>query len=505
MVILLLIGLLPRLGESENLPQKGQSRAGYPAFPPGDARQPYFRTHGQTYRIKVGDPVTMTCKVENLGSSVIVWKQTDRIISAGGRLIRKDPRMRLVKEPNGISLHITHVTPDDRGSYICELETYGEPIHQTNALDVLVPPSISILNSGNTLSVRKDSPVSLACNASGFPQPRIIWQREFQMLPTGEKEREGSSLVLPNVTRLESGTYICRASNGVDRPVEAKIELHVIYEPEIQIDKAWVHADIGVEVEISCIVHSRPEAEVKWYLATMLLDPNENRLMEKFGIRHSLVIHKARKSDFGNYSCSAENKLGRSRAFIEVSGHPNRANITSRALSYHSDRYNLTWTVFSYSEIAQYRILYRKVIPENDPNYDTRSRWHNIVQFFSPRATPLQEMSYMFYALEPHSQYEVIITCQNQWGWSKNSSPFFFSTRSTDFSPKVDASQPKGHQPSEILVDDSSLSSASGELSSSATKIGDVSQKTTTMKKNMIPIIMACSSLVISTVFHLVV
>lgn len=60
--------------------------------------------------------------------------------------------------------------------------------------------------------------------------------------------------------------------------------------------------------------------QVKWYLATMLLDPNENRLMEKFGIRHSLVIHKARKSDFGNYSCSAENKLGRSRAFIEVSG-----------------------------------------------------------------------------------------------------------------------------------------------------------------------------------------
>lgn len=50
------------------------------------------------------------------GSSVIVWKQTDRIISAGGRLIRKDPRMRLVKEPNGISLHITHVTPDDRGA-----------------------------------------------------------------------------------------------------------------------------------------------------------------------------------------------------------------------------------------------------------------------------------------------------------------------------------------------------------------------------------------------------
>lgn len=67
-------------GESENLPQKGQSRAGYPAFPPGDARQPYFRTHGQTYRIKVGDPVTMTCKVENLGNAIQMYFHLGNIL-----------------------------------------------------------------------------------------------------------------------------------------------------------------------------------------------------------------------------------------------------------------------------------------------------------------------------------------------------------------------------------------------------------------------------------------
>ena len=52
----------------------------------------------------------------------------------------------------------------------------------------------------------------------------------------------------------------------------------------------------------------------------MLLDPNESRLMEKFGIRHTLVLRKVAEEDFGNYSCSAENHLGKSRAFIEVSG-----------------------------------------------------------------------------------------------------------------------------------------------------------------------------------------
>ncbi len=52
------------------------------------------------------------------GTSVIVWKQDKgRIISAGPRLIRKDPRMSLVPTKNGVSLVIEQVTPDDRGEF----------------------------------------------------------------------------------------------------------------------------------------------------------------------------------------------------------------------------------------------------------------------------------------------------------------------------------------------------------------------------------------------------
>ena len=49
------------------------------------------------------------------GSSVIVWKQTDRIISAGDVLLRKDSRMSLIKGSNGFNLQLANVTPDDRG------------------------------------------------------------------------------------------------------------------------------------------------------------------------------------------------------------------------------------------------------------------------------------------------------------------------------------------------------------------------------------------------------
>ena len=74
--------------------------------------------------------------------------------------------------------------------------------------------------------------------------------------------------------------------------------------------------------------------QVRWYRDTMLLAQNENRMMKAYGVRHSLLIHRASRQDFGNYSCAAENKLGRSRAFIEVSGKfflPIRPKITKKA------------------------------------------------------------------------------------------------------------------------------------------------------------------------------
>ena len=116
--------------------------------------RPRFSSKGTTYRVKIGSSVTMSCEIINLGnyisrakiqkiqfflnyywfgtmfltiseaitypivsgSSVIVWKQTHRIISAGSRLIRKDSRMKLVRtNTGGIGLKIDNVSQDDRG------------------------------------------------------------------------------------------------------------------------------------------------------------------------------------------------------------------------------------------------------------------------------------------------------------------------------------------------------------------------------------------------------
>ena len=43
-----------------------------------------------------------------------------------------------------------------------------------------VPPNISLVNPSGKLSVRKGSNVRLACNATGYPTPTILWQREVR-------------------------------------------------------------------------------------------------------------------------------------------------------------------------------------------------------------------------------------------------------------------------------------------------------------------------------------
>ena len=42
------------------------------------------------------------------------------------------------------SLEILEVRPDDAGTYLCNVETYGEPLDQEHTLDVLVPPSVQV-------------------------------------------------------------------------------------------------------------------------------------------------------------------------------------------------------------------------------------------------------------------------------------------------------------------------------------------------------------------------
>ena len=57
------------------------------------------------------------------------------ISSAGSNVIRQDARFSLA----GYNLSIARVEVRDEGDYICQVESYSDPIQQTTTLNVLIP------------------------------------------------------------------------------------------------------------------------------------------------------------------------------------------------------------------------------------------------------------------------------------------------------------------------------------------------------------------------------
>ncbi|KAK6622726.1 hypothetical protein RUM43_008569 [Polyplax serrata] len=138
--------------------------------------------------------------------------------------------------------------------------------------------------------------------------------------------------------------------------------------PEIEVERSWVHSGEGFEAQLVCIVHSEPPADVLWYRDTLRLDTTERRSMEVRGSRHTLIIRKVQASDFGNYSCVADNSLGKMRQYLQLSGKPNQVVFRSEPIGRYKDSYNITWAVNSYTPIEEFKLYFRKLFDQNQPN-----------------------------------------------------------------------------------------------------------------------------------------
>ena len=206
---------------------------------------------------------------------------------------------------------------------------------------------------------REGSSLTLECQASGNPEPTITWKKENSMLPSGLNLASGPAVVLSAVEREDGGLYVCMADNGVGSESRANISLTVLHPPEISIQRSLHTAHNTIRLQLTCTVRAEPRPNLRWYKDTMLLDPSHHRQMETDGERHSLVLHHLKITDFGNYSCLADNGLGSSKASILVSGRPEVVRVTSPHLSLSTTEYTLHWQTVSLLAILDNSIKYR--------------------------------------------------------------------------------------------------------------------------------------------------
>nr|XP_029732048.1 igLON family member 5-like [Aedes albopictus] len=477
-----------------------------------DKYTPGFVTLGQKYSIAVGSTVVLPCKInetENSGQYVLAWKRGTAVLTAASVKVTVNPRIRLMPvqgqadQPSGslssgYNLEIRDVKTTDNGSYICQIGSM-EPKEIVHQLEVLVPPTIiGVSPESRKLDIHKGNPVQLACNATGNPQPKIIWSRRNNLLPTGEPNKTGNAFLVPHANRHSSGHYKCTADNRVGQPDSREIVVNVLYPPEIEVEQQTVHSGVGHEAQLVCIVHAEPAPNVIWYKETTQLGTTEQHSQQVRGNKHSLIIRNVTRSDLGNYTCQASNSLGKDRGTLNLSGLPTVCYFDSPTLSSYRDQYNISWTVQSYSPIEEYRLFYRLqsgskhnllhspvhdkpldnhiyshqgygmhsggsgynpsgshhgseqwenvVIPEMLGNYHGMrgggSMYYNSPYSYQPGIR--HRTSFQLKNLQPGSNYEARVQARNEHGWNRLSSIFHFSTRSEDMELEPSA-QPAVH------------------------------------------------------------
>ncbi|XP_075214142.1 lachesin-like [Lycorma delicatula] len=433
----------------------GSIQSNGPEYSVGATESPSFSTTGRTFRVVTKDTIVLPCEVQNAGSYLLAWKRGIAILTAGNIKVTPDDRFRLVE---GYNLEIRDVQTQDGGDYVCQIATL-HPLEITHTVEILVPPRIHSVTSDGQVEVKKGSTVTLECRASGNPVPAITWTRKNNLLPNGEKSLEAFSISIAQANRHHAGQYQCTANNGVGDPATSQINVHVLYPPEIEVERSWVHSGEGYEAQLVCIVHAEPQAEVLWYRDTLRLDTTERRIMEVRGSRHTLVISRVQASDFGNYSCVADNSVGKARQYLELSGKPNPAEFRSHPTGRYRDNYNLTWSVNSYTPIEEFKLFFRKM-PTLPPSgqishgqsqsakrptlrrNDTWSsggngprlvdEWSDVILPAAPSEQYTQQMSYVIRGLEPSYQYQARVLAKNRFGWNHMSDIFQFSTRGED-------------------------------------------------------------------------
>ncbi|XP_069984729.1 lachesin [Penaeus vannamei] len=246
--------------------------------------------------VTVGRDALLPCTVEQLKSYKVAWVQVDTqtILTIHKQVITRNPRISLLHNDHRTwHLELKNVQESDRGWYMCQVNT--DPMEsQKGYVDVVVPPDIIDRESSGDLTVREGQDVNLTCRAKGHPTPNIVWRREDNQkivldaektdmgamggaaLPVGGRDGladgvvgaasvvEGETLTMKKVSRLQMGSYLCIASNGIPPSISKRTHLRVQFPPVAWVPQQLEGAYVGQELTIECHTEAFPKSINYW-------------------------------------------------------------------------------------------------------------------------------------------------------------------------------------------------------------------------------------------------
>lgn len=297
--------------------------------------EPEFTEHIENVTVPAGRNIKLGCSVKNLGSYKVAWMHFEQsaILTVHNHVITRNPRISVTHDKHDRHrtwyLHINNVHEEDKGRYMCQINTVTAKT-QFGYLNVVVPPNIDDSLSSSDVIVREGSNISLRCRASGSPTPIIKWKRDDNSKIAINKnyvvnEWEGNTLEITRISRLDMGAYLCIASNGVPPTVSKRIKVSVDFPPMLLIPHQLVGAPEGFNVTIECFTEAHPTSLNYWTRGEgpIIHDSQKYKVESSIGdpvykTHMKLTILSVSSGDDGIYKCVAKNPRGETDGIIRL-------------------------------------------------------------------------------------------------------------------------------------------------------------------------------------------
>nr|XP_046260552.1 obscurin-like protein 1 isoform X6 [Scatophagus argus] len=251
----------------------------------------------QKKTVMAGCPIALQCELSDSTGQVSWYKDGTKLLPQNGVDLQSEGNLRSLVVPSAERAHT--------GIYRCESK--DDDIQFDVEVKALPVKFSDLQEADRNKTVQEGSPIVLSCELSHEPSAHVDWYKDgVKLLPQNTMEIQADGLArtlrIHSAENMHAGTYECSTSDdSITFKVDVKGRSPQIM--PIPLSEKYKMIAVGCPIILQCEV-SDPVAQVSWFKDEVELFCKTGLDMKRDGSLRKLIIHSAKVSDCGLYSCS---------------------------------------------------------------------------------------------------------------------------------------------------------------------------------------------------------
>ncbi|KAF3842845.1 hypothetical protein F7725_001694 [Dissostichus mawsoni] len=266
----------------------------------------------QKKTVMTGSPIALQCELSDPTGQVSWYKDGTKLLPQNGVDIQSEGNVRGLVVPSAERAHT--------GIYRCESK--DDDIQFAVEVKALPLKFSELQETDKSKYVQEGSPIVLSCELSHDPSAHVDWYKDgMKLLPQNNMELQSDgltrTLLIHSAEHIHCGTYECSTS---DDTITFKVDVEG-RSPKIMpipLSEKYKMITMGGQIVLQCEV-SDPVAQVSWFKDEVELFCKTGLDMKRDGSQRKLMIHSAKVSDSGLYSCSLADDVVTFQVDVEAS------------------------------------------------------------------------------------------------------------------------------------------------------------------------------------------